>query len=228
MENARLRTYVASERAIGDLLRKIQELESEKAELIKSTDKVPSNTNEIAERFAEVEAEHADLGTLHIAMVQLHNATTVRRAVRNLRELLAQFLGAAHFAVYLATEDRTALVAIAIEGISAKDARYVSAEDTKVFSAFERNQLHFMTDGDVTQGTVENPAAIIPILLGGLTIGVIAIFRTLPQKTSFGGVDQQLFKLLSSQAALPLVFARFFNDAGRRAPSVQAFIDPED
>jgi hypothetical protein len=58
--------------------------------------------------------------------------------------------------------------------------------------------------------------------------GVIAIFGTLPQKTEFVHIDQELFKLLGAQAAPALVNARLFTDAGRKVPGIQAFLDLED
>ena len=64
--------------------------------------------------------------------------------------------------------------------------------------------------------------------LDGRTVGIIVIFGTLPQKTEFINVDNELFKLLGAQAAPALVNARLFADAGRKVPGVQAFLAAED
>jgi hypothetical protein len=64
--------------------------------------------------------------------------------------------------------------------------------------------------------------------MAGRSMGAIALFRTLPQKMTFTGVDQELFKLLAAQAAPALVNARLFTESGRRIPGAQAFIDQED
>ena len=68
----------------------------------------------------------------------------------------------------------------------------------------------------------------VPLSLDGKTIGVIAIFGNLPQKTEFVQTDRELFKLLGAQAAPALVNARLFTDAGRKVPGIQAFLDLED
>jgi hypothetical protein len=46
--------------------------------------------------------------------------------------------------------------------------------------------------------------ACIPLKVDGNVIGVIAIFRMLPQKQSIAFVDRELFSLLGSHAAMAL------------------------
>jgi regulator of replication initiation timing len=226
-ENARLKAHVASDDAIRKLLAKISELEAEKEELIKKTSRSGPSPDDFAERFAEVESELANLGTLHVAALQLHTGTTVRRALRNIKELCAQFVGAAQFVVYLATDDGAALVPIAVDGLTQKEAREVSVDD-HVGKAFKSGKIVYDESGDPSQGSVHAPAAIIPFGVSNHKMGAIAIYKTLPQKTSFSGVDYELFKLLAAQAGPALVHARLFEDAGRRVPGVQSFIDQED
>jgi len=226
-DNARLRTHLASDDAIKQLLTKIQQLETEKDELIAKSIRPSGPAEEYTERFAEMENELADLGTLHVAGLQLHTGTTVRRALRNIKELCAQFLGAQQFAIYIATDDRTSLVPIAVEGLSQKEARQFMVDDGIVFAAFVENHVR-VDASDPSTGSVDAPAAVIPIAMAGHAVGAIAVFRTLPQKVSFTSVDHELFKLLAAQAAPALVNARLFSDAGRRVPGAQAFIDQED
>jgi hypothetical protein len=117
-ENAQLRSQLASDAAIRDLLKKIEELEEEKRRLITSTVRHIGGIDEFAGRFTELENELANLGTVHVASIQLHQSTTIRRAFRSLRDLLGQFLGAAQFALYWETDDHTALVPISMDGIA--------------------------------------------------------------------------------------------------------------
>jgi len=227
-ENARLKTHVASDDAIKQLLRKIEQLEREKDEILAKSARVTSNTSdELVERFAEVENELADLGTLHIAGVQLHAGTTVRRAVRNIKELCAQFLGGAQFVIYIATDDGASLVPIAVEGLTQKEARQFQVDDGVVFASYANNTVT-VSAADPSHGNIDAPACVIPISMSNRTMGCIALFKTLPQKTSFSNVDHELFKLLAAQAAPALVNARLFTDAGRKIPGAQAFIDQED
>lgn len=233
-ENARLKSHIASDDAIKQLLTKIQQLEREKEEILaRNARSVSTDDDEFAQRVSQMENELADLGTLHVAGMQLHTGTTVRRAVRNIKELCAQFLGGAQFVIYIATDDGTSLVPIAIEGLTQKEARQFSVDDASsagggvVFASYANNTVT-VADRDPSTGSIDAPACVIPISMSNRTMGCIALFKTLPQKTSFSNVDHELFKLLAAQAAPALVNARLFTDAGRRIPGAQAFIDQED
>jgi putative methionine-R-sulfoxide reductase with GAF domain len=227
-ENQKLRTHLASDGAIRDLLRKIEELETEKKALINKTVEIEAVTGEFSARYGEVESELANLANLYVATSQLHSAHSVRNVLRNLKELLAQLLGAAAFAVYLVSDDGKELVAIASEGVNASEVARMPAGDGPVGKAFSGGRTVYEESFDLTKGSIQRPAALVPLSLDGKTIGIIAIFATLPQKTELVNVDFELFRLLGAQAAPALVNARLFTDTGRRVPGLQAFLDLED
>ena len=227
-ENGRLRAHVASDTAIRDLLHKIEELEAEKRLLLQRSAGMRDVDDDFASRHAEAEAELASLANLYVATSQLHSSSNVRNVLRNIKELLAQFLGAAKFGVYLVSEDGKELVAVASEGQNFADIATLGVNDNVIGRAFTSGKLFYDADNDVSKGTVEEPAAAVPLLIEGTPIGVIAVFGTLPQKTAFDDQDGELFRLLGTQAALALVSARLFTDAGRKVPGVQAFLDLED
>src|SRR5205085_2053576 len=56
-ENTRLRTQLASDTAIRDLLKKIEQLEDEKEELLSSVHEAEEVTSRFTNRFAEIESE---------------------------------------------------------------------------------------------------------------------------------------------------------------------------
>jgi putative methionine-R-sulfoxide reductase with GAF domain len=227
-ENGRLRAHVASDTAIRDLLRKIEELESEKRVLLQRSGGLKDVDDRFSSRHSEVEAELASLANLYVATSQLHSSSHVRNVLRNIKELLAQFLGAAKFGVYLVSDDQKELVAVASEGQNFADIATLAVDDSVIGRAFTSCKLFYDVDNDVSKGSVEQPAAAVPLLIDGTPIGVIAVFGTLPQKTAFDDQDGELFRLLGTQAALALVSARLFTDAGRKVPGVQAFLDLED
>ena len=227
-ENGKLVAHLQSDAAMRDLIRKIEQLESEKQDLLSKHQRVQQDTSRIDIDYHEIEAELANLANLYVAATQLHSARTVRSCIRNLKELLAQFLGAAEFVVYLASDDKTELCAIASEGVSPDAVARVPIGDGPLGEAFRAGRLLFGSGADTSKGTIADPAAVVPLHLDGRTVGVIAIFGTLPQKTEFINVDNELFKLLGAQAAPALVNARLFADAGRKVPGVQAFLAAED
>jgi hypothetical protein len=227
-ENGRLRAHLASDAAIRDLLTKIEELEREKKALMSLSSPVEGATGDFSTRFEEVEDELSNLANLYVATTQLYSAHTIRALLRTLKELLGQFLGAAAFAIYLASDDKKELIAVASEGVNRADIARLSATAQRVGETFSKGELFFDREADTSKGTVERPAAVIPLKLGEIIIGVIVIFATLTQKTEFGRVDSELFKLLGDHAGSALVSARLLADAGRKLPSVQAYMDMED
>jgi putative methionine-R-sulfoxide reductase with GAF domain len=227
-DNQKLRTHLASDGAIRDLLRKIEELELEKRELINRSVRFEAVSGDLSSRYEEIESELANLANLYVATSQLHSAHSVRNVVRNIKELLAQLLGASAFVVYLVSDDGKELVSIASEGVNAAEVARAPVGVGTIGKAFSSGRLHFVDRGDVSKGTIGDPAAVIPLGIDGKIIGVIAIIATLPQKTEFVNVDSELFRLLGAQAAPALVNARLFTDTGRRIPGHQAFLDLED
>jgi hypothetical protein len=227
-ENRKLRAHLASDEAIRDLLRKIEELESEKMDLVHRSARAEAVKDNFTAQYAEVENELAHFANLYVATSQLHTALSVRGVLRALKELLAQLLGAAAFAVYLLSDDGTELVALTSEGVESSDVARLPVTQGAIGRAFADGEVAFRVEGDLTEASIDNPVVVIPLQIDGNIIGVIAIFGTLPQKTEFVYIDRELFKLLGAQAAPALVNARLFTDAGRKVPGLQAFLDLED
>ena len=178
--------------------------------------------------YTEIEGELANFANLYVATSQLHTARSVRGVLRALKELLAQLLGAAAFAVYLVSDDGTELVSVTSEGVEASDVARLPVLEGVIGRAFAGGEVTSRVERDLTHASIEDPVAVIPLHIDGRTIGAIAIFGTLPQKTEFVHIDRELFKLLGAQAAPALVNARLFTDAGRKVPGLQAFLDLED
>lgn len=227
-ENAKLRAHLASDEAIRDLIRKIEELERDKQDLVGRHARAEQVKDNFSSMYAEVEGELANFANLYVATAQLHSARSVRGVLRALKELLAQLLGAAAFAVYFVSDDGEELVALASEGVNAADVARLPAKKGPVGRAFTSGEVAYDVARDVSQGSLEDPVAIVPLQMDGRVHGVIVIFGTLTQKTEFVNIDRELFKLLGAQAAPALVNARLFTDAGRKVPGIQAFVDLED
>lgn len=227
-ENGKLRAHLASDVAIRELLRKIQDLEIEKQELLGRSARAEAVSENFTTMYQDVECELANFANLYVATSQLHSARSVRGVLRVLKELLAQLLGAAAFAVYFVSDDGQELIAVASEGVVASDVARVSATEGPIGRAFTAGEIFYDTARDVSRLSIAEPVATVPLHIDGRVHGVVAIFGTLPQKTEFVPTDRELFKLLGAQAAPALVNARLFTDAGRKVPAVQAFVDLED
>ena len=227
-ENRKLRAHLASDEAIRDLLRKIEDLENEKMDLASRSARAEAVQDNFSAQYAEVENELAHFANLYVATSQLHTARSVRGVLRALKELLAQLLGAAAFAIYLLSEDGNDLVAVTSEGVEAEAVARLSVTHGAIGRAFADGEVAIRFEGEMTEASIDKPVVIIPLHMDGRILGAIAIFGTLPQKTEFVYIDRELFKLLGAQAAPALINARLFTDAGRKVPGLQAFLDLED
>lgn len=226
-ENAALRAQVASDDAIRDLLNKIRDLEKEKKDLLSRMHDVQASSSHYTQRFAEIEAENAQLASLYVASHQLHSTLDLRSIVRQLKELLAQFVGARAFAVYLVDDEKQEVIPFCSEGVLATALKRLPLDKTGVLGRAIDSGAAEWVEGDATRGTVDSPAATIPMLLHGRAIGVIAVFATFEQKPSFVDVDFELFKLLGAHAASALVASRLFAEHGSKVGPVDSFLDLE-
>ena len=224
-ENANLRAQVAADRAVRELVQKIERLEAEKSDLLSRTNRAEAISHQFTTRVQEVESEFSNLANLYVASNQLHSSLSPRGVTRRIKEVLAQLLGAERYSMYLANEQGTELVPIASEGVPGGELLPVPVSGTRLGAVLASGEAAVEEEGDPSQGGPDRPAAVIPLLVDERVVGVIAIFSTLSQKTRFDAVDFELFRLLGQQAAAALVSASLFAQAERRLPGLEAFLD---
>ena len=224
-ENASLRARIAADRAVRDLVTKIEKLETEKRELLSRTSRAEAITNQFTARVQEVETEFSNLANLYVASNQLHSSLSPRGVTRRIKEVLAQLVGAERYSMYLVNGEGTELVPIASEGVPGGKLMPVPVAGTRIGDVQRTGEAAVDEEGDPSRGEMDQPAAIIPLSVDDRVVGVIAIFSTLSQKKRFDAVDFELFKLLGQQAASALVSASLFARDERRLPGLEAFLD---
>jgi hypothetical protein len=224
-ENTNLRAQVAADRAVRELVQKIESLEAEKSDLLSRTTRAEAISHQFTTRVQEVESEFSNLANLYVASNQLHSSLSPRGVTRRIKEVLAQLVGAERYSMYLANANGTELVPIASEGVPGGELLPVPVKDSRLGAVFESGAAKVEEDGDPSRGELDRPAAVIPLVVDERVVGVIAIFSTLSQKTRFDAVDFELFRLLGQQAASALVSASLFAQAERKLPGLEAFLD---
>jgi len=221
-DNAALKTQLASDRAIRDALRKIEELEREKARLLSTMHQQEEITGKITNRFVEVESELESFANLYVASFQLHISLGLRAVVRHLKELLVQLVGAKSLAVYFADEERRRLEPIASDGADLATIPAVPLQNgppgDAVAAAIERAYLTGVPH--VAEGEVAaQPAACIPLHIDDRDVGVIVVYSLLAQKRRFVTVDRELFKLLGAHAAGAIIGAFHYTRTDGKLPT---------
>lgn len=217
-ENAGLRAQNETGEAVSQLLAKIQRLEAEK----RAAEEVHY---EFGAQAREVESEFANLANLFVASNQIHSSLSPRGVTRRIKEVLAQLVGAERYCMYLANAQETHLVPVASEGVASGELNQLAIGVGPVGQVFRTRSAAVNEDRDACEGSLDEPAAVIPLSVDDKTVGVIAIFATLSQKKRFSTIDFELFKLLGQHAAAALVSASLFVQAERRLPGLEAFMD---
>jgi hypothetical protein len=224
-ENAELKTQLTSDRAIRDLLKRIEQLEHDKSRLLSTVHQQQEISGQIHHRVAEAESDLESLASLYVASFQLHLSLRLRTVVRRIKELLQQLVGARAAALYLADEEGRRLVPIASDGIELGSVPVVSLHDVAVGDAasalIERTFLTGVPH--IVEGALTGePAACIPLRIEERPVGAIVVFGLFAQKAQFVTLDRELFKLLGAHAGAALVAAYLYTTGEGRLPSPDA------
>jgi hypothetical protein len=225
-ENTELKTQLASDRAIRDLLKKIEQLENEKSRLLSTVHEQEEATGQITHRFAQVESDLESFANLYVASFQLHLSLRLRTVIRHIKELLQQLVGARSVAIYLADEEGRRLVPIASEGVDLTSVSSVALHDgavsDDVSAVIERTFLTGVPH--IAEGAITSePAACIPLRIEDRPVGAIVVFGLFAQKAGgFVTLDRELFKLLGAHAGGTLVAAYMYTTGDGRLPAPEA------
>ncbi|MFO8070935.1 MAG: GAF domain-containing protein [Polyangia bacterium] len=222
-ENAALRHQLASDDAIRELLVKIEELEREKSSLRGRAKNATEESLDYKERYSEVERELDAMANLYVASYQLHSTLRPAEVLSIIEQLLMQFVGAASFAIYLRTDTADAHVlqpahTFECERVRGNEVRWGEgpigeAAETQVHSVRDPNKVE-------DEGS---PLACIPMVLAQETIGVIAVYDLLEQKTEFVEIDFELFRLLALHSASAIVGAGLLSSSDGVGCALDAF-----
>lgn len=224
-ENAELKTQLASDRAIRDLLKKIDQLERDKSRLLSTVHEQEEMTGQISHRVTQVENDLESFANLYVASFQLHLSLRLRTVIRHIKELLQQLIGARAMAVFLADDEGQRLVPVASDGIELASVAGVTLHDgavtDPVSAVIERT---FLTGvAHIAEGLVTSePAACIPLHVEERPIGAIVVYGLFAQKAQFVTLDRELFKLLGAHAGATLLAAYMYTTGDGRLPAPEA------
>ncbi len=199
------------EKTVAELKDRINELEAEKAGLLRSYTEAESSNVDFKSRYAEIEEEHNNLANLYIASFQLHSTLVFPEIVRVVAEIVINFVGVQRFAIYLHDAAGARLEAVFAEGQEVSAAAPIVLGDGAVGAAVQARDTFLDEDAS------SDPRAVIPLVAGEHLVGAIVINELLVQKEAFSRVDHELFHLLSAHAATALLSGLLRHAAGEGA-----------
>jgi GAF domain-containing protein len=163
-------------------------------------------------RFADIEQQNANLAALYAACYQLH---TPRRdeVLRAIQEIVINLIGSEELAV-LGIGHGGALRPLAHMGVDPDALRALTTDTGLIARAFAEG-------GPVAQtaepAEPDRITACVPLLVGGRRVGVIVVFRLLPQKPRLEPFDHELLGLLATHAATALFCSELYEREGLAA-----------
>jgi hypothetical protein len=212
-ENERLRALnvrLESERSrsaehVVELKELIAKLQLQQVRQQQQMSHAESENQRFSAEFSEIEQQNSNLANLYVASYRLYSSLDRREVLQVMQEVIINLIGSEELAIYELDARAERLKLLASFGIDEHDYAELPLNDSPIAKTALSGEMFVR---ETPQSDDSRPAnsltAVIPLKVEGRVIGVIAIFRLLPQKQSLVAVDRELFALLGSHAAMAL------------------------
>ena len=159
-----------------------------------------------AAEYALVEEQNNSLASLYSATYSLHGTLDREEVIRVIKEIVINLIGSEEMGIFDYDESRALRLAASV-GLEADSFEHLSPEKG-IIGHVIRTGSRYLPDRKL-EGIVPTPyeselTACVPLTVGGETVGAIAIFQLLGQKSGLVPLDYELLDLLGSQAAIAL------------------------
>jgi GAF domain-containing protein len=144
------------------------------------------------------------------AVASLHDALDEAGVILSIQEVVSNLIGSEQMVLLDVDADAVRLRVVASSGVDAAPYSGLPIGDGPIGAA-AAGRLYLAApepEPDTTGLT-----AAIPLTVGDEVIGVLAIFRLLPQRTALDASDRELLELLGTHAARALLLSRLYRDA---------------
>jgi len=222
-ENDRLRSIIGeletektrAEASLREALSEMRVRESSEDSLRRRLEQTELESRAFADRYLQIEQQNANLANLYVASYQLH-VTFDRQAVLGvIKEIVINLIGSEELAIYELSPDRRELLMIDSFGLDAATMIRLPV-GLGLIGDVARSGEMFVVPSRQDMAAGEKVTAAIPLKVDGHIVGVLAIFRLLPQKDSLQPLDFELFDLLAAHAATALFCTAAFEQAKLR------------
>ena len=228
-ENKDLTVGVATGQRAELIRNQIRQLKKEKDRILDEYRKVEEENKTFATRYINIEEENNNLANLYVCSFQLHSTLDFHEVIQIIMEIVINLIGGEDFGIYLFDEKTQKLKAAAMEGVPIDTLRPIALGEGIIGSTMVSGESYF--DPALQQARVEgkrspeNPLVSIPLKIKEKVIGVIVLYKLLPQKTQFQNVDYELFTLLAGHAATAIFSARLYSEAQRKLDTIKGFME---
>jgi transcriptional regulator with GAF, ATPase, and Fis domain len=159
------------------------------------------------ERFGALQEQNNNLANLYVASFRLHGTLDRDEVLSTIQEIVANLIGCEEIALFESHGDGATIELIHSVGIDPEPLRRLERSGG-IMARVARSGEKFVRTETPEEGV--DPAekhltACVPLMVGENVIGVLALFRLLPQKRGgYQGIDYELMDLLTTHAATAL------------------------
>jgi len=162
---------------------------------------------------AAAEEQMANMASLYIAVNSLHAALDRTAVLASVQDVVTTLIGSEEMAIFEVDRDHRHVNLLASQGVETGRYQQVRLGDGIIGTSASTGEAVIRTQGGSVDGQGDDAiTACIPMKIGQRVLGVIAIFRLLPHKGGLTSVDLDLLDLLSTHAAVALLFTRLYSE----------------
>lgn len=155
--------------------------------------------------YSEIEQQNSNLANLYVASYRLHGSLDRGEVLQVIHEIIVNLIGSEELAVFELDAPKQRLTLLSSVGIDAERYQHLPLDDSPIARTARTGEMYLHEPPpNNASAPVASLTCCIPLKVADVIIGVIAVFRMLPQKPALVSVDRELFALLGSHAAMAL------------------------
>jgi hypothetical protein len=155
--------------------------------------------------YAEIEQQNSNLANLYVASYRLHGSLVRREVLDVIQEIIINLVGSEEIAIFELDPAAQQLRLISSFGVDERTCSLATLAESPIARTVVTGEMFVQEPPpNNTSAPVSSLTASIPLKINDTVIGVIAVFRMLPQKPVLAALDRELFGLLGTHAAMAL------------------------
>jgi hypothetical protein len=165
---------------------------------------------------AKIEQQNTQLTNLYVAGYRLSVGMDRSETLAVIHEIIINLIGSEELAIFEVRPRQAQLGLLSCMGVDSAHYATISLDESPIGKAARSGLVYFQDPPPTSRSAPTNSLSVcIPLKISQYVIGVIAIFRMLPQKAALAPVDHLLFDLLGTHAAMALYCSSLHAQNGR-------------
>jgi hypothetical protein len=224
-QTQRLRAVAASLQAEKESLE--EQLSSLRVELDRRREEGETLHQQLAEiaranqdsldRYQAVVVQNASISYLYVATYRLHGSVDRDSVLLAIHEVAANLIGCEEIAVFVPEPGGERLVPLAAMAIDRDTLAPVALGEGPIGKAALSLEMYLSDSPGTTESEAElDVTACVPLQIEGQLLGVVALYRLLPQKfEGFNELDLELMRLIAAQGSTAFYCSQLRDQCGR-------------